>query len=118
MSNILDIYNILIRIESNNHITKRTNVYTKKQIRDYYRLKSIELFSVIERIDATKPKYISYEINYQLYKNTECYLFTFKVLENKKYHIPNRVFQFHQPINYLKRGKRECITKAINTLKK
>lgn len=53
MSNILDIYNTLIRIESNNHITKRTNVYTKKQIRDYYRLKSIELFSVIERIDAT-----------------------------------------------------------------
>ncbi len=49
---------------------------------------------------------------------TECYLFTFKILENKKYHIPNRVFQFHQPINYLKRGKRECITKVINTLKK
>jgi hypothetical protein len=118
MSNILDIYNTLIRIESNNYITKRTNVYTKKQIIDYYRLKSIELFSVIERIDATKPKYISYEINYQLYKNTECYLFTFKVLENKKYHIPDRIFQFHQPINILKRGKGESYIKAINTLKK
>ena len=118
MSNILDIYNTLIRINNNNHITKRANIYTKKQIKDYYRLKSIELFSVIERIDATKPKCISYEISYQLYKNTECYLFTFKLLENKKYHIPNRVFQFHQPINILKRGKRECITKVISTLKK
>ncbi len=98
MSNVVDIYNTLIRIESNNHITKRINIYSKKQIHDYYILKAIELKSVIKRIDRTKPHCIIYERSYQLYNNVECYLYTFKVIENKKYHLPNRVFQFHQPM--------------------
>lgn len=104
MSSVLDIYNTLIRIESNNHITKRTK-YSKDQRYKYYRLKVIELKSIIRKIDMTKPKYIIYEISYQLYNNVECYLFTFRVFKNKTYHLPNRVFQFHQP-NYLIKGEK------------
>jgi hypothetical protein len=117
MSNILDIYNTLLRIERNNHIAKRKNVYSKEQISKYYKLKAIELFNVIKRIDMTRPKSITYSITYQLYKNVECYLFTFNISKNKKHHIPNRIFYFHQPIYLLKGEKEKCIIKAINTLK-
>ncbi len=74
MGNSLDIYNTLLRIERNNHIAKRKDVYSKRQILKFYRLKSLELLLVIKRIDDTKPKSISYSISYQLYKNVECYL--------------------------------------------
>ena len=67
----LDIYNTLLRIERNNHIAKMKDVYSKRQISKFYRLKSLELFLVIKRIDDTKPKSISYSISYQLYKNIE-----------------------------------------------
>ena len=117
MSNILDIYNTLSRIERNNHIAKNKSTYTKKQIYEFYRLKSIELLGIIKRIDATKPKCISYKISYQTYNNIECYLFTFNVLENRKYHLPNRIFHFHQPKYLFKGEKEKCIIKAISILK-
>ena len=116
VSNILDIYNTLIRIERNNHIAKRKNIYSKEQISRYYRLKAIELFNVIKRIDDTKPKCISYIVKEEIYRNIDCYLFIFNVLENKKYHLPNRIFQFHQP-KYLFKGEKICNIRAISTLK-
>ena len=117
MGNSLEIYNTLLRIERNNHIAKRKDVYSKRQISKFYRLKSLELLLVIKRIDDTKPKSISYSISYQLYKNIECYLFTFSILENKRLHLPNRTFYFHLPINLFKGETGKCFIKAINTLK-
>ena len=117
MGNSLDIYNTLLRIERNNHIAKRKDVYSKRQIAKFYRLKSLEILLVIKRIDATKPKFISYSISYQLYKNIECYLFTFSIIENKRLHLPNRIFYFHLPINLLQGETGKWFIKVINTLK-
>ena len=104
MSNVLDIYNTLIRIETNNHVAKKVGIYSKRQISECYRLKAIELFRVIKRISETKPKSITYSICDHFYKDVECYLFTIKIYENKKYHLPSRLFQFHQP-KYLFKGE-------------
>ena len=116
MSNILDIYNTLVRIESNNHIAKRNDIYSRKQISEYYRLKLIELLNVMKRIDATKPKCITYSVSDQLYNNTECYLFTFTLSRNVKHHIPNRVFSFHLPKYLIKEDKEQSILNALNAL--
>ena len=117
MSNILNIYNTLVRIERNNHIAKNKKIYSKMQIYELYRLKSIELLNIIKRIDDTKPKSVSYTISCQTYNNIEYYLFTFNVLENKKYQLPSRMFYFHLPKYLFKGEKEKCITKAINILK-
>lgn len=98
MSNIVDIYNTLVRIQSDNHVAKKKDIYSRRQIKDCYRRKAIEINRITKRIDETKPRSINYVICYQYYNNKECYLYTFSVIENKKYHLPSRTFQFHLPI--------------------
>ena len=115
MSNIIDIYNTLIRIEDNNHRAKRISIYPRKN--KYYRLKTIELLNVIERIVNTKPKHITFSITSQIYKNIDCFLFKFIVYENEKYNLPKRIFYFHQPKFLFKGEKEKCIIRVINILK-
>ena len=96
--NILQIYEILKRIETDNHSAKRTEVYTKKQIKLRYARKQRDLIDVIQRIDTTNPSRLDYSVSIQNYKGKDMYFFEFEFEENKKLGIPNRKFMFHLPL--------------------
>lgn len=102
MSNVIDIYLMLKRIESNNHMAKMKDIYSDNRRWNFYRLKTIEINNVIKRIKDTKPHSINYYVEYQFYNNIDTYLITFVVLQNNKYHLPNRIFKFHLPTKDLK----------------
>lgn len=95
ISNILDIYNTLVRIRDNNHAAKRGDVYSNKQIKQRYYYKRMELMNVIKRINSTNPKGISVEVKI----DNEMYLVIIKVDKNPKYKIKQYLFQFHTAIN-------------------